>query len=804
MRTHRTQDGQRRLVPVLDWGTHSSDGVVTPKWARDVARSQNFQAANYRSMTEFVNGRGSPQTWYTTRGRLTLPAPAAWKALSPNGDLEYWGYVNGPLDWRKPKLTGPPTTSETGFLDATLYARSSRDTTRFLRDDATFLMDIEGDAYVRHMADQIAQTANVEDWDVLMVDNMGWHLGRGPFYECDETGAATPEGKVIDVSVNGNTHADAATRNVFTKAGHGLVDGQAVWFHDTGNPAPALPEGQNGAPTGLTANLMYFVDLINSSSFLLSNAWHTPMTGVSTNGTTTITKAAHGLSVGNRIKVIDRAGITNISNGSSYWVIAVTTDTFQIATASLAAGGTAITMNATQSSAIFQRKGSVRTVTGAGTTTKALLKGMYAASRKRIASAYVPPSTGTDDPDWPRARTKKESLDAGVAYVSRLKSELLARGVSFKKWVVNCVNESERYYDVVEPVSRFHDVSDCLCVEGFLRSSTVSSTTFPTWSESAALTDANANRWSSDLQMILDAEHVYGRSLALITKMWLDNPYPERPAMEKWHRFSLASFMLVANGRHLWLFTDDGAHVPLQPDTTADHQRHVYTTSMNSTQRAEVLADRTAILTNVAASAAQRGLQSWSQDNRKEADLSVTSGASGVFTCTDHGLTSGQPCYFNHATLRPAGFAQFEICFANVLSPSTFELHADADLTSKITSATTTGTWTMQSVDGWHAIVWDDVWDSVVALGEPTESFRFISDALVVVVPGTGPSDSARRVLYRRTFENGLVLVNPTNSSVTIDLDGTYNRAASILALNASYTNTITLAPDESAILVRA
>lgn len=147
--------------------------------------------------------------------------------------------------------------------------------------------------------------------------------------------------------------------------------------------------------------------------------------------------------------------------------------------------------------------------------------------RSFLNAVPINPSTGLP---W----TTKERMDATTALAGAVRSAVPGKIV-----MANGLDAGYRYYDPLAPSSELLTEADAGLAETWLRQATRPITHFET-----------PAAWLQDVQM-LGAVAALGRSVAVTTKVWIR---ASRAEVNRWHAYSLASFLLGAMGTAYYAF----------------------------------------------------------------------------------------------------------------------------------------------------------------------------------------------------------------------------------------------------------
>ena len=139
------------------------------------------------------------------------------------------------------------------------------------------------------------------------------------------------------------------------------------------------------------------------------------------------------------------------------------------------------------------------------------------------------------------AWTKKQWLDAVVHLGHRVAGGIYAAAGN-PVILLNGLGNGLRYYDAAAPTSQRLDLGNGMA-EIWRRDADDTPSTFP--SESL---------WGQHLDMLLDAT-TKGRFIFCLTKLWRTDA--TQADLDLWFRFGTASFLLGADGRHVWEWFGD-------------------------------------------------------------------------------------------------------------------------------------------------------------------------------------------------------------------------------------------------------
>ena len=159
------------------------------------------------------------------------------------------------------------------------------------------------------------------------------------------------------------------------------------------------------------------------------------------------------------------------------------------------------------------------------------------------------------------AYTVSEWLHASRHLIMRVREAL--RPSSGPEPIVMANGLVRGYHYFTTGTDQLFDASPYACAEGYLHDGWASITAWP-----------SETRWQEEVNMLLDATS-RGGVVFTLTKMWVTNP--SQADLDKWHRFTLAAFLLGADGHHCMLWSaneaNDAANNYPEKRTALDHNK---------------------------------------------------------------------------------------------------------------------------------------------------------------------------------------------------------------------------------------
>lgn len=154
-----------------------------------------------------------------------------------------------------------------------------------------------------------------------------------------------------------------------------------------------------------------------------------------------------------------------------------------------------------------------------------------------LSGSFV--TTPAVNPRTRAAWTKVDWINATANLARRVNLEMDKSG-----WVTigNGLSTGALYFDRANPTKRLLDVMHGGMAEAWLRGASVGVNTYR--SESA---------WKKDVDMLVSAEAA-GKPILTLTKMWVASA--TQAQKDTWRKYSLASYLLGANGRSYFYFSD--------------------------------------------------------------------------------------------------------------------------------------------------------------------------------------------------------------------------------------------------------
>ena len=122
--------------------------------------------------------------------------------------------------------------------------------------------------------------------------------------------------------------------------------------------------------------------------------------------------------------------------------------------------------------------------------------------------------------------------------------------------ILNGLSSGGKYFSTTASTAALLNPTHAAMAEVWLRTAGGSITSYP-----------SASKWLQDVNMLVDAEHA-GQSILTTTKLFTSSTQAQQ---DQWHKFSLASFLLAADGHSYYAFLAAHTDAAILATSTWDH-----------------------------------------------------------------------------------------------------------------------------------------------------------------------------------------------------------------------------------------